>query len=763
MGLRKGQKELVEQYRGGYCAVPAIPGGGKTHCLSLWAVEMIAQGLNKPGKILIVTYMNSAVSNFKQRISSQLQKRGIAGNKDYFVCTIHSLCLQIIKEKPDLVIANEDFNIIDEVRKVDIVNHAIDEWRRKNEDRFAHYLDEANLSANKISDVYKRWQTRFADIVLSSIGDFKCRGISPVEALEKCRKLPDNSLLKCASEIYEVYDRRLKTLGFMDFDDMLHNAKKLLQEDASLLEKYRKKYTFVCEDEAQDSNLIQTEILTLIANGNLLRVGDSNQAICGSFTNSDFKFFKNFCSDDKTTTYNITQSSRNTRDIINLANYFVKLVRESHPVIECRDSLLPQYIEPVDVNDERTNPVTPCYGIRAEVFESREDEDIAIVNEAWSMLKKHPEKTMAILIPGAWRIDRIVNILDKRNIPFEQLDNSSRERNRTIRQLGRIIDFIALPESGEKLFDMMNECFLPVNYDMGQDEDNEEANIEEIVDKIAGQRKLLQDFLKAYPVEKLLYPRGGEVEISEIPEELIKSDVWKEFSEKLEMVREFLEFPETVVEKLILYISEKLEYGREERAIAQKVASDVRYLMNQNPRWRLSDLAFELLSPKNVFNFFASIVWDLKGYEPKPGVITLCTYHKSKGLEWDAVFLGGLDFEDFPVLLNDKFKGEYWFLKLQYRNPKAIAKADMEKIIEGKTGGDSILESKIETISEKARLLYVGITRAKEYLYLSGYHANPGKRNEILPSRYLIELKKYIDEQRAIENQKDEVLPINTK
>jgi len=90
----------------------------KNHCLSLWAVEMITHGYHKPGKILIVTYMNSAVNNFKQRISAELQKRGINGSKDYFVSTIHGLCLQIIKEKPDLIIANEEFEVIDEVSKI---------------------------------------------------------------------------------------------------------------------------------------------------------------------------------------------------------------------------------------------------------------------------------------------------------------------------------------------------------------------------------------------------------------------------------------------------------------------------------------------------------------------------------------------------------------------------------------------------------------------------------------------------------------------
>ena len=55
--LRKGQKELVETYRKGYCGVPAIPGGGKTFALTKWAVSVLSEGANNPGKILIVTYL----------------------------------------------------------------------------------------------------------------------------------------------------------------------------------------------------------------------------------------------------------------------------------------------------------------------------------------------------------------------------------------------------------------------------------------------------------------------------------------------------------------------------------------------------------------------------------------------------------------------------------------------------------------------------------------------------------------------------------
>ena len=62
------------------------------------------------------------------------------------------------------------------------------------------------------------------------------------------------------------------------------------------MKKFQKKYTYICEDEAQDSNKLQTDILTLIAGkeGNFLRVGDSNQAILTTFANSDMKLFNHY-------------------------------------------------------------------------------------------------------------------------------------------------------------------------------------------------------------------------------------------------------------------------------------------------------------------------------------------------------------------------------------------------------------------------------------------------------------------------------------
>lgn len=699
--LRKGQKELVETYRKGYCGVPAIPGGGKTFALTKWAVEVLSEGLNLPGKILIVTYMTSAANNFKQRIASELEKRGIK-SRDFYVSTIHSLCLQIIKEKPDFVGINSEVSVIESFQKDALIKDAVMSWKRNEENKrlYMYYLDEMKLQRDGYEKISKKWDSSFCSLMGTAISNFKNNELSPKEALEKVKKLSDVSLLKVAANIYLEYDRRLKRRGMIDFEDMLLKAKYILSKDSSILKKYRKKYTFVCEDEAQDSNKLQTDILTLIAgeNGNFLRVGDSNQAITSTFANSDMKLFKEFCEGENVKVFNITQSSRNTKQIIDTANRLVKYVRESHPIKECRESLLPQYIEPVDVNDEFPNPVVKGEGVFFAEFSKKQDEYEAIADKCEELLGEFPDKTTAVLMPSGYKVGEVIKLLSARKIPYDYLDNSSAERNLTLVKLGRIIDFISKPEDNEKLIEVV-KLFI----------DEETPGREEVL-----------EYLRYVNNEELFYPITGEISRIGLSHEVRKSVSWTLFLGIKDKLKDFLDFPFTVLEKLILYIAERLEFSREEIAIAQKVASGIKFLMEENSRYKLSDLAFELLQTKNSFNYFANLVWELKGYEAKNGVVTLATYHKSKGLEWDNVLLGSLNAEDFPTSTKDSFKDELAYLKLACRKPSAMMKKDLAIILEKDTTCDFALESKLEVISERTRLLYVGITRAKERLFISG-------------------------------------------
>lgn len=699
--LRKGQKELVETYRSGYCGVPAIPGGGKTFALTKWAVEILTEGINLPGKILIVTYMTSAANNFKQRIGMELEKRGIT-SRDYYVSTIHSLCLQIIKEKPDLVGINSEVEVIESFQKDMLIKDIIMNWKRNevNKKLYTYYLDELKLKKDGYDKLSKKWDSGFCSLISSAISNFKTNEITPKEAIEKVKLLPDVSLLKAAATIYNEYDKRLKRRGMIDFEDMLSKAKYILSYDEAILKKYRRRYTFVCEDEAQDSNKLQTDILTLIAgeNGNFLRVGDSNQAITATFANSDMKLFKEFCERDEVKVFHITQSSRNSKQIIDTANRFVKYVREFHPTESCRESLLPQYIETVPLDDEFPNPVVDGDSVFYAEFPKKQDEYEAIADKCEELLKEFPDKTTAVLMPSGYKVGEVIKLLDARRIPYDYLDNSSQERNLTLLKLGSIIDFISAPEDNDKLIEVI-KVLIP--------------------EEVEG-REILFEYLKYINTEEIFYPLSGEISRKGIPKDFEKSLIWEIFLEIKEKLKDFLEFPFTVFEKLVLYIAEKLEFSREETAIAQKVASGIKFLAEENARYKLSDLSFELLQPKNSFNYFANLVWELKGYEAKKGSVTIATYHKSKGLEWDNVLLGSLNSEDFPTTVKDSFKDELSYLKSACKNPSAMMKKDLAIILNKDSNRDFALESKIEVISERARLLYVGITRAKERLFISG-------------------------------------------
>ena len=143
----------------------------------------------------------------------------------------------------------------------------------------------------------------------------------------------------------------------------------------------------------------------------------------------------------------------------------------------------------------------------------------------------------------------------------------------------------------------------------------------------------------------------------------------------------------------------------------------------------------------------------MNGYEPEPGSITVCNYHKSKGLEWDCVFLLGLVEYNFPDNTKQKFQSDRWYLKDRYKNPIAIVKSEIDKISNKASDIDYMYQSKIDVIKEKIRLLYVGITRAKEMLILSCSlykdENDVGKKNrEQKPSIYINELDKYIQQKR---------------
>lgn len=729
--LRPGQKEVCE-YRGGFLGVPSVPGAGKTFTLAVLTANLIKEERHLPGKILIVTYMNSAVTNFKIRIGDLLEQQGLPRNRGFEVMTLHSLAMKIIKEKPEALFLTEEFVPLDEIEQNRILQRETTQWIEENDAAFKSFIAfHEKDKTMQVKSKVDQWTKKINNVCKEMISYFKCKGIDIHHIPALVQDLPQQSLLRMCLMVYDKYDRYLRHMGMIDFDDLIVKSIDLLKADGGLRERFYEKYTYIFEDEAQDSSMLQEELLQILSgrNRNLARVGDSNQSIMATFTVSDPKLFKRYCERPETQISKILVSSRNSKDIIDTANYLVEWSQELHPTVLCRDSLESQMISPVGEDDPFPNPKPQGYTIGKIMAKTRRDELLKVAKNADKQQGKG--KTIAVLIPNGYIMDEMKELMDQQGITYREVSSFPKERAIATEALGCILDYIAHPDEQEKFVHLLTQ-YLQV--DIREDEN-------------------LLRFLASCYLENIFYPADeGDME-KEVPREILSSPHWKQLLENIRMLKHFMEASMVEPEALVLHIAECLHFDDEQMAIAQKVAMDIQYMMLLNPNWRMAELAAQLKYIRNTYNYFANLVYERNGFTAEPGTINLITYHKSKGLEFDTVYLTCMTSEEFPAKLEDKFRSDYWFLKQDYKNPTAVAKAELDRLLGEVQPLSPIDKARIETIQERLRLLYVGITRAKENLLFScheAYDSDFGRKN-VTPSHYFHVLRNYIEEKRTNE------------
>ena len=724
INYREDQLPIIN-YEGGKMAVPAVPGAGKTFIVTNLVAKLLQEKKQGKGKILILTYMNSAVNNFKVRIKKILEEKNIEEKTSYEVMTIHSLAVKIIKEKPEIVMLNEDFNIADDLQKTMILNECINNFKINGGEKAFRFFLKEQKDVEWAQRQLDAWENGFYDLVQNTISELKYKDIKP-QKLEQYLNENRRGIFKIILPIYKQYEKQLKSNGLLDYDDMLILAYKILSMDEDLKRKYQNKYEYVFEDECQDSNEIQGKIIGLICeeHKNLVRVGDINQSITGTFSSSDPKFFKEFI-EESDFCYKMDMSNRSSKDIINLANELVRYVTQNLQE-ECRDALEEMNIKTVPKNmGYKENPEPDKYQINYKYYETFDKEIEQSVKFVRNIHKKYPDKSIGILVPYNDHINLVAKELIKEDLEFEELGPNSLRKRRVIDNIALIIDFILNCDNIDKLIEVLDKVYIKT--------DNKE-----------GKKDFLQ-LLKEnnYTVENLLYDKDYSKNI--IID--INSDLYESFLYGLESLKNIIEYPLTRVDKLILFIGDTLLIEKEERAIVDYLGFYVKYLQSENNNINLQQIYNLLSDRKNrVFSYIIEIVSEINGYEPYPGSITVCNYHKSKGLEWDCVFLLGMTEFNFPDNIYQKFQCDKWYLKEKYKNPQANIKAEIDLMLQGEVTKNYPKEIKENLIKEKIRLLYVGITRAKEMLILSASAKNSAqdKRNQN-PSMYLNILKNIID------------------
>ena len=183
------------------------------------------------------------------------------------------------------------------------------------------------------------------------------------------------------------------------------------------------------------------------------------------------------------------------------------------------------------------------------------------------------------------------------------------------------------------------------------------------------------------------------------------------------------------VDQLVITIAQDLFADPGELALSHKLAVMLRVVSDNNPEWRLPELTTELaLIARNQRRFLGFAEEDA-GFRAEPGVVTVSTLHKAKGLEWDRVYLMSVNNYDFPSAQPyDEYISERWFVNGRL-NLEAEALEQLECVVSGRyyREGEATRQARLDYVAERLRLLYVGITRSKQELIMTW---NTGRSRE---------------------------------
>jgi DNA helicase-2/ATP-dependent DNA helicase PcrA len=738
---RPKQREILA-YQGGHMGISAVPGSGKTQILSLLAAQIIASGiLEDDQEVLVVTLVNSAVDNFSIRVGDLVQQRGLLPGLGYRVRTLHGLAHDIVRERPDLLGLADNFQIIDERIANQIRQEATHAWLKANSGALEYYLN-PTIEENKLDWVRREHiPAKVNEIALAFIRYAKDRQLTSQEIDARLDQLPvPLHLAQMCAEIYQSYQQALIYRGALDFDDLIRFALQALQLDESYLERLSHRWPYILEDEAQDSSRLQEEILSTLSDehGNWVRVGDPNQAIFETFTTASPESLRNFLASPGVVDLDMPNSGRSTSSIISLANYLIRWTQESHPRVEVRQALVPPPIELTPIGDPQPNPEDDPYAIHLveqKLSPQGELQYVADSLEAW--LPQHPAETVAVLVPRNQRGFDLVDELKRRNIDAsDTLLRSSKATRGAAGALANLINYLADPGSAKKLATAY-QVWRRTSWD------SEEAN--------PGYERVQRYLRSCRQIEDYLWPRAGRDWLESL--EFSEDESWLET--ELQQFRQVMHRWQGAVmlpiDQLTLSLAQDLFEEPTDLAVAHKMALLLNQAKDVHREWRLPDFTEELAVIAKNERRFIGFSEDDSGFDPEKhkGQVVIATMHKAKGLEWDRVYLMSVNNYDFPSGREyDRYISESWFVR-DHLNLEAealdqlriaLSAGDYDWYEEGRASK----EARLDYISERLRLLYVGITRAKRELFITW---NTGRDGSLGPAEAFSALIGFWEEQ----------------
>jgi len=750
--LRPGQQQMAD-WQSGPLAISAVPGAGKSTGMAAAAAIAIARqyersaqsGSSSRRQLVVVTFTRSAAANIKAKIRKYLRDDLSLPQTGFFVYTLHGLALNIASRHPDLSgLQLEYATLITPTQSHRFIRTAVEQWIANNPERYLRLLEGHQFDGEETERLRRQSVLRtevLPELANTVIHEAKSSGISQELLQEWSQQTTDKyAILSVAAGLYEQYQNLMRSRDFIDYDDMILAALRVLENDSARRIEQSQVFA-VFEDEAQDSSPLQTRLLEILASNspdggaegqrsrgaegqrgdflnqhsalNLVRVGDPNQAINSTFTPADPIYFRQFCEecDGIQRLATMDRAGRSTRIIIEAANFALKWINNQWSATKPNPDAMNcvstkstfdnrqvpfrlQTIRPVDAGDPQTNANPAPVGLGLELYTPRDIyHTVELLSQrAIELFGEDPTKhSAAILVrenrQGRWLAEALAPVCKEHNITLYDVGERDR-RSHVPQEILALLQFCDRPHSPDYL----------------------KAALEALV-----QRQLIptQDLnaLASLP-EEFLYPSplaAPQTEPVQKAAHLCRS-----------LLRARLELP---LYQLISFLALTLNYDQAELATADKLAERVNQQIASNSSMRsmLSALS-EIVSSER---FEPVETEDSEERYTRRGQLTIITMHKAKGLDWDYVFI--------PFLHENLIPGRFWVPpQSQFLGDftlSEVARAQIRAALHGESTIPDVTQAwelaKQLKISEEYRLLYVAMTRAKLLLWMSAAQKAP--------------------------------------
>ena len=572
-GLNKEQQQAV-QHTEGPLLILAGAGSGKTKVLTVRIAHLLAQGVN-PYEILAITFTNKAAKEMKSRVEGLV---GDVANR-IWLSTFHSFCAKFLRFEIDSFLGyNSNFTIYDTSDSQAVIKAA--------------------LKALNLDDKYYP-----VGAMIAAISDAKNKLLFASDFRKQARDFYQQKV----ADVYEYYERELRKNNALDFDDLLLVAVKLLQSNATVLDKYSHRFRYVMIDEYQDTNHAQYLLARLLASHwkNIAVVGDADQSIY-AWRGADIQNILDFEKDyPNCTSIKLEQNYRSTKIILDAANAVIDN-NEGRP----EKNLWTDKIE----------------GAKIQHFTAQsEHEEAAFIGD--TIAKKHdihdvPYGDMAILYRTNAQSRVLEEALIKRALPYTMVGGTKFYDRKEIKDVLAYLRVLYNPFDDLSLLRIINvpkRSIGATTVAKLQDYAREKGTSLfmtltqlHLIDSIKGKTK---EKLEEFGI--LIFTLVSEMEDKTV-----------------------LDILESILDRTGYLAQLEESTDPQDQARAENIGellSVAKDFQDTNPTGTVEDFLEQV-----------ALVNDVDSFEQEESKVTLMTLHAAKGLEFPIVFLGGLEEGLFP-------------------------------------------------------------------------------------------------------------------